>query len=230
MRRDSIISREFIVLWDIDGTLLNTQGAGAAPLSESIERFSGKKVTLDRKTHAGKSDYEIIESLSGLSIEKHSEKPQFEDILENYVKGLTANLRIKPAKVLGDVNRTLNYLKESTHIRNGLLTGNCKSGGTAKLKSAGLFDRFDPKLSFYATFDQPDRKSVLASATKEHPHLIIVGDTPNDVEAGLRYKIPVISVATGLYSWGELEEINKNFVLKENWKLTEFYELLKTVI
>jgi hypothetical protein len=33
-----------------------------------------------------------------------------------------------------------------------------------------------------------------------------------------------------LYSWGELEEINKNFVLKENWKLTEFYELLKTVI
>ena len=218
-----------IILWDIDGTLLDTRGAGVAPLSESIEKITGRKVSLDRKAHAGKSDYEIIESLCGLSTANHPETLQVENILENYVNGLTANLKVNPVKVLADVTNTLKHLKELTHIRIGLLTGNCRNGGVAKLVSAELFGYFDPEVSFFATSEHRDRKSVLAAAVKEHSNMIIVGDTPNDVEAGLRHGIPVISVPTGLYNWSELEEINQNLVLKEDWKMTEFLEIIETV-
>jgi len=218
--------RELVLLWDIDGTLLDTQGAGVGPLSKSIEEVTGRSVILERRKHSGKSDYEIIESLSGLSASEYPENSQFESILENYVSGLAINLQNKPAKVLGDTVRTLEKLQESQNIRIGLLTGNCKSGGLQKLVSANLLSFFDPEVSFFASLESNNRKSVLASAVKRFANLIIIGDTPNDVEAGSFYNIPVISVATGLYTWAELNQINKGSVLGSEWKLNDFFELL----
>jgi phosphoglycolate phosphatase len=221
---------ESVVLWDIDGTLLDTQGAGVGPLAKSIEESTGRSVILDREKHAGKSDYEIIGLLSGLSASNHSEELQFEIILENYVKGLALNLKVKPATVLGDTIKTLEWLQNSRNIRIGLLSGNCEAGGREKLISANLLRFFKPELCFFASFRLSNRESVLASVLERHPKLVIVGDTPNDIEAGITCNTPVISVATGLYSWSELDQINKDFVLREDWKLKDFSKLLAKVI
>lgn len=222
--------RELVVLWDIDGTLLDTQGAGVMPLTESIELTTGSKVALDRRRHAGKSDYEIIETLSGLSLSNQSEEAKFEKILQDYVNGLAANLKKKPVVVLGDVVNTLAYLNESPNVRVGLLTGNCQTGGKQKLISAELIEYFEPTLSFFSSFTLSNRASVLASAVENHTNMVIVGDTPNDVEAGLKHNIPVISVATGQFSLSELEQINRGLVLNENWKMDDFSRLLETVL
>ena len=224
------MNSELVVLWDIDGTLLDTQGAGVGPLSKSIEESIGRSVILERKKHAGKSDYEIIEFLSGLSVSSHSEKFQIENILENYVNGLSLNLEVKPAKVLGDVIKTLEWLQESRNIRIGLLSGNCEAGGREKLISANLLDFFEPELCFFSSSQLSNRNSVLASIVERYSNLVIVGDTPNDVEAGNSHNISVISVATGLFTWVELDQINKGCVLREDWKLNEFSKLLEMVV
>jgi phosphoglycolate phosphatase-like HAD superfamily hydrolase len=116
------------------------------------------------------------------------------------------------------------------HFRIGLVTGNCRNGGIVKLTSAKLHEYFEPELSFYATFELYDRQKILASAREKHTDIIIIGDTPNDVQAGVMLNIPVISVATGSFSWTDLEEINKDFVLKEDWKVQNLMDILNTKI
>ena len=217
-------------MWDIDGTLLDTQGAGVDPLCNSIESIMGKKPVLNRKEHAGKSDYEIIESLSGITTSDHSTKPVFEDILRNYVQGLGKNLRKSPARVLGDTFNTLSQLQESSNVRLGLLSGNCKEGGREKLMSANLLNFFEPELCFFASFEQSRRVEVLESALNGYSNIVIVGDTPNDVQAAKEHKIPIISVATGLFDTNELNKINNKFVLREDWKSWEFTQLLQKIL
>jgi len=57
-----------------------------------------------------------------------------------------------------------------------------------------------------------------------------VGDTPNDVQAAKEHKIPIISVATGLFDTNELNKINNKFVLREDWKSWEFTQLLQKIL
>lgn len=216
-----------IILWDIDGTLLDTQGAGVGPLCDSVAGVIGKRPVLNRKEHAGKSDYEIIESISGISTSDDSTKPVFEKILGNYVQGLGNNLRETPARVLGDTFKTLSLLQESPNVRLGLLSGNCKEGGREKLLSANLLNFFEPEICFFASFEQSHRVEILESALVGLSNIVIVGDTPNDVQAAKEHKVPIISVATGLYNSNELNEINNKFVLRQEWKSWEFIQLLE---
>ena len=110
------------------------------------------------------------------------------------------------------------------------MSGNCKEGGETKLISGNIYELFHKDLFFFSTFSLNTRVKILESVLKVHPKVLLVGDTPNDVEAAKQFGIPIISVATGVWSYDQLEEINKGNVLKMEWKSQDFTQLLYKII
>ena len=218
-----------LVLWDIDGTLVDTGGAGVEPLCSAIERYLKIKPVFKRQNLAGKTDFEIIQTVSGLTTSKLLNYRKFHRVLNSYSKGLEINLENNPVNVLGNVESTLQSLK-SLKINSGLLSGNCLKGGHIKLESGGLDSYFDFSTSFFSTFRLNTRKKILEQALSRHRRVILVGDTPNDVEAARTFNVPVISVATGFYGTSELEEINAGLVLDKNWSTERFLEILDSIL
>jgi phosphoglycolate phosphatase-like HAD superfamily hydrolase len=224
------MAKETLVLWDIDGTLIDTQGAGVEPFQNSIEKYLEIDIEFNRRALSGKSDFEIVELLTSLSSSRSENALYFETILQDYTIGLKDNLSRESVRVLGDSKTTIKILNDTLIFRNGILSGNCKEGGETKLVSGNIYELFHKDLFFFSTFSLNTRVKILESVLKVHPRVLLVGDTPNDVEAAKQFGIPIISVATGVWSYDQLEEINKGNVLKMEWKSQDFTQLLYKII
>lgn len=224
------MAKETLVLWDIDGTLIDTQGAGVEPFQNSIEKYLEIDIEFNRRALSGKSDFEIVELLTSLSSSRSENALYFETILQDYTIGLKDNLSRESVRVLGDSKTTIKILNDTLIFRNGILSGNCKEGGETKLISGNIYELFHKDLFFFSTFSLNTRVKILESVLKVHPKVLLVGDTPNDVEAAKQFGIPIISVATGVWSYDQLEEINKGNVLKMEWKSQDFTQLLYKII
>jgi len=220
---------ELIILWDIDGTLIDTRGAGVDPLVAGIKQVLSMDVKLDRRKMAGYSDYEIIEQLTNLRTSKASNEILFEKILDYYATNLFKKLRENPVKLLGESVIALKKLSQTKGVRIGILTGNCEIGGKTKLESGNIYKYIDRDLFFYSSFYHSSRSKVLKLAKSIYKNIVIVGDTPNDVEAGRQFAIPVISTPTGAYNESELREINHPFVLSENWNYKQLIQMLTLI-
>jgi phosphoglycolate phosphatase-like HAD superfamily hydrolase len=225
-----MVHKDTVILWDVDGTLIDTHGAGAVPFQTSIEKNLEINIEFNRSTLSGRTDFEIVEILTQLSTSKKEHAGRFETILLDYTIGLKDNLSRKSAHVLGDSKYTLEFLSESMNFRNGILSGNCKDGGVAKLTSGNIYELFHKDLLFFSTFSLSSRIKILESVLKVYPNVLLVGDTPNDVQAAKQFGIPIISVATGVWSYDQLQEINKGNVLMSDWKSQDFTQLLSTII
>ena len=184
-----------LLLWDIDGTLLDTAGAGVIPFRLAIEKHLGSKVDFDRQKMAGKTDYQIIESLCRESQLKHPSLIAEHRILRDYTAGLRRNLNLTPVKVLGDSCNTLRNFNTNGSYELGILTGNCKEGMRIKLESA-KFTKFFPKNIFYASRLLRSREDILRMAqVRLNRRMILIGDTPSDILAAKNLLIPIISLS-----------------------------------
>ena len=212
-----------LILWDIDGTLLDTNGAGVQPFQNAVKKWTSTNPNFDRKKFAGKSDYEIAHLLIGKNNLQLYRRLLIWFILRTYARSLKRKLRTEKVKVLGDVQNSLSTLKKSGFYSLGILTGNCKEGMKLKLRNAELDNYFDRKFMFYATSTKSTREMILNDVTSRYKGVIItVGDTPNDILAARNLGIQNISVATGLYSREELEGLNPDWVLETNWNFSDF--------
>lgn len=223
-------SKKISLLWDIDGTLIDTRGAGVKPLSNAIERVLNQEVTMNRDYFAGKTDYEIIDYISRDLTSSSLSNQSVEEILDEYVQGLQSNLLKSPVRVLGKVNEVLNEMAQESHISLGVLTGNCMNGGRVKLKSGQIFDYFDPDISFFATKEWKSRESLVQLAASQCDSVILIGDTPNDIEAARNCNQPIISISSGIFSFDELNKLNPGRVLEADFEVQEFTGLVKKLI
>jgi phosphoglycolate phosphatase-like HAD superfamily hydrolase len=222
--------KKVFLLWDIDGTLLDTRGAGVKPLSNAIEFVINRKVGFDRHLLAGKTDYEIIDYLTKDLISLSLSNKMVDEILALYIQGLESNLLKAPVRVLGTVKFVLSEMAQEPHIRMGILSGNCMHGGRIKLKSGQILDYFDPQYSFFASKDNKSRVSLVESAVAKCETVIIVGDSPNDIQAAKYHNQPIISIASGLFTFEELDQLNPGNVLQANFELNQFTALMQKFI
>lgn len=217
-----------LILWDIDGTLLDTGGVGVQPLSLAISKVTGKNVSFDRNELAGMTDYEIIDSLSRKVGYGTLTEREMELIFELYIAGLDEGLTEKPATSLGGVIETLDFLYRDDRYLLGILSGNCRGGGELKLKSANLAMHFEQENKFFASFEFHTRVSLLkyALTLKNNVNVVVVGDTPNDIKAAMEMGVRVVSVATGNFDEQLLETLNPSKVLGSNWTTNQFVRLI----
>lgn len=201
------------LLWDIDGTLLTTQGVGHQPLMNAIlaEFPQGKSLTL--KECSGKTDYEIVKECVGPKF--WTKKSSVENVITKYNNGLKQALHEKSACSIGQIDEILNLLNNNQRVDIAIVSGNNPEGAATKLKSAGIYKHFEGKLKFLSSYENHDRFAIARNAisTLGEGFSVFFGDTPSDILVANRLKVPVVAFSSGHHSYDELKIYNPTFVL-----------------
>jgi phosphoglycolate phosphatase len=208
------------VLFDIDGTLLDTGGASDRAWMRAFEELHGVGVDVPAVTGKGVPDPEVGRIVFREAIGREPTQEEEDAVMRRRLDHLPEEVESSPGyKVQDGVLELLEKLREE-EILLGLTTGNVEEAARIKLARADL-NRF---FSFggYGS-DSADRREltqialVRARDRGEEPidvsGFISCGDTPRDVEAGHGAGIRVVGVATGEYTADELREAGADAVI-----------------
>jgi phosphoglycolate phosphatase-like HAD superfamily hydrolase len=199
-----------IFLFDIDGTLISSGGAGKAALEAALASEFGLWELVGRVEFSGRTDRAIIRDLFIMhGIEETPE--HLRRVVSSYLSHLPACLKQCTGKVLPGIAALLETLRECDRSVVGLLTGNIRAGAEAKLGHFNLFHHF----AFGGFGDHHFcRNDVARDALAEvHRHMNgsfdpnrvwVIGDTPLDIRCARCIGARVAAVATG---WHSLEEL-----------------------
>lgn len=197
-------------LFDIDGTLVDTGGAGMRALQEAAEQcFGGSGPELDL---AGSTDLGVIHGILdhfGLA----ADEERITTFFSVYLERLEWNLAHGgyPGRVLPGVIPLLERLHADEKVHLGLLTGNIAEGAAAKMRHFGL-GHFFPFGAYGCDHADRNRLGPIA-ATRAAAHagrpfaadeILIIGDTPKDIACAAALGSPCIAVATGRFTVEEL--------------------------
>jgi len=209
------------VLFDIDGTLLVTGGAGGVAWQRAFEELHGVEADIAEHTDAGMTDPEIVKIVFREVLGREGTAAERAKAIGAYLEHLPDTVAESDGyRVMPGIEAMLPKLIEQGVLL-GLVTGNVEAAAHIKL-SRGRLNRF---FSFggYGS-DSPDRTEVtkaalarakLVSGNSLDPAACIsVGDTPRDVTAGHGAGIKVVGVATGSYSVEQLREAGADFALE----------------
>ena len=210
-----------LFLFDIDGTLLTSGGAGAGALADAMmtrfeidEDFIGIML-------AGATDELIARAL----LTKHGIEVTAENtaaLLDSYLHHLPHRLPRHSGKLLPGIVPLLDALRAREDVVLALLTGNLVRGAKIKLGHFGVWDYFE-----FGAFadDHHDRnelgKYAQARAIEKHgeefppDRIFVIGDTPRDIECGRAIGARTVAIATGDYSRAQLEVHNPDFLFDD---------------
>jgi len=210
-----------LLLFDIDGTLINSGGAGIYALKKALVERHGIEDDLENIEIAGMTDSGIVISI----LKKHQITETRENVtafLDSYVHFLSLELPRRKGNLLPGVLELLEKLKSRKHIVLALLTGNVSRGAQLKLGHYGVWHFFE-----FGAFadDHHDRNRLgpfaQARAKEKHGHefaadeIDIIGDTPRDIACGKALGARTIAVSTGTWSRQELAEHHPDFLIDD---------------
>lgn len=209
-----------LILFDIDGTLVDTGGAGSRSLNLAFHKIFSIKNAFHGISMAGKTDSQIIRE--GLLKHNFAVDGSFDNIIEAYLWHLEREMNNDKKKIKPGIYEVLNTLLTKDDFSLGLLTGNLEKGARIKLHPFKLNEYFSTG-AFGS--DDDDRNNLLPIAVKRFEELlrkkiriqesVIVGDTPRDIECAHIYGATCIAVATGPYSYEELVEAGADVVVRD---------------
>lgn len=192
-----------LILFDIDGTLISSGGAGEKSLGIAVRELYGPDATLEGVEIAGRTDTGIARQI--LERQRQEVTPEkVMELLRTYLGHLKGQLGQTAGRVLPGVPELLEALKAQPHVLLGLLTGNLAEGAELKLRHYGLWDYF----SFGAYADDShdrnqlgrfacDRASARLGSDIPCDRVYVLGDTPYDIECGNVINAVTVAVATG---------------------------------
>lgn len=210
------------VLFDIDGTLLVTGGAGAVAWQRAFEELHRVEADIAEHTDAGMTDPEIAAIVFREVIGREGTQEERSKAIGCYLKHLpNAVAESAGYRVMPGIEELLPRLIEDGVLL-GLVTGNIEAAAHIKL-SRGHLNRF---FSFggYGS-DSADRTEVTKTALQRGALVsggtlgdgacIAVGDTPRDVKAGHGAGIKVVGVATGSYEVDQLKQAGADWAITQ---------------
>jgi phosphoglycolate phosphatase-like HAD superfamily hydrolase len=219
MPRNSNELKKFRLFWDIDGTLIRTNGAAAIPFKKALSDFLKKEVELDRKKLSGFTDFEIIQTVAkSYGVNIHSE--EIEMILGNYAQNLPTALQAGDVHSINVITEVLAEIHSSNDFENAIATGNCRPGAIAKISHINLNEFFKTERIFHASVKCQTRDQIIAEAKQSLGHSqvgIIIGDSPKDILSAKANKLRVLGVATGMHTVDELRDLQSEHVVESTW-------------
>ena len=232
MISDLKLFKNIKLFWDIDGTLLKTNGAAAVPFANAVSEFAGVEVIIDRKKLSGFTDYEIAISLLR-SIEITTSLGNITSILENYAKKLPASLNLGVVEKIGQIEQVLKSILEIPEIGLAVGTGNFLPGAKIKLDHVGLMNYFDDNNLFCASENSWSRDLIINDAKNSlstDQIGIVIGDSPKDILSAKASSLISIAVATGAHSSVELAKYVPNLILNDDWQVNDLIDGIYNLI
>lgn len=210
------------VLFDIDGTLLVTGGAGAVAWQRAFRELHGIEANIEEHTHAGMTDPEIAEIVFREVIGRDGSDEERAQAIAGYLSHLEVAVSESDGyRVMPGIEQILPRLA-GEGILLGIVTGNIEAAAHIKLARADLNRYF--AFGGYGS-DSRDRTELTKRALERggevsgHPldkdATIAVGDTPRDVIAGHGAGIKVVGVATGSYSVEEQRDAGADWAIAD---------------
>jgi len=203
-----------LVLFDIDGTLLWTDGAGRRAIHRALIEVFGATGPADHRFD-GKTDPQIVrELMRDVGHDDAHIDARLQALFIRYVQCLREELRdpAHPSKPLPGVTDLLDALARRSDVTLGLLTGNLVDGARAKLEAVGI----DPDIFVVGAYgsDHELRPELPAIAQRRArarlgvdiagSDIVVIGDTPADLQCGRDIGVRAIGVATGRYTTDDL--------------------------
>ena len=199
------------VLFDIDGTLLSSSGAGLRALERAMVDIHGIAHAMDGVSLAGRTDRSIVRDL--IAAHRLSAGIEAENtILEGYLGHLPEQLSTA-ATLLPGIVRLLEHLAEQKDIAIGLLTGNIRRGAAVKLGHVAR----------EAVESRRDRHGA------DYPtdRVLVIGDTPLDIRCARAVGARVLAVATGIHAVHELAPHAPDHLMADLSNYDSVLELLR---
>jgi phosphoglycolate phosphatase len=201
-----------LLLFDIDGTLLHSGGAGRAAMERAFETVYGAADAFEGVPMMGRTDPVIVrDALARRGIawndaEANKFKEYYFWFLEEEIEKPRPGKQVYPGVV-----RLLTALGEEKGVAMGLLTGNWRYGGLLKLRHFGL-DTFFP---FGAFADDSETREHLVPVARDRfekasgqhvamENVFVIGDTPFDIQCARPHGARTVAVATGIHKMEEL--------------------------
>ncbi len=193
-----------LVLFDVDGTLIRTSGAGVKAFAIVFTTEFGVADGVEHIRFAGRTDYSIVREFFGLHgiLATPANFERFFDRYEFWLDQVMNEAEVRICAGVEDFLRGLRALPEPPLV--GLLTGNIRLGAEIKLRRAGLWDHFH--MGGFAD-DHEDRNQIAAIARERGARVLgkelrpeqvlVVGDTPLDIRCARAIGAKALAVATG---------------------------------
>jgi phosphoglycolate phosphatase-like HAD superfamily hydrolase len=211
-----------LVLFDIDGTLIRTGGAGVEAFARAFAEVFGTRGGVERIRFAGRTDVSLVREMMALSGVPATET-NFQRFFNAYVAHLRELMRGCRGEVCPGVVEFIAQLRAlSPPPLIGLLTGNIRAGAEIKLRHFQLWDLF-PVGAF--ADDHEDRNEIAVVARERGSRalreplrgedILVVGDTAHDIRCARAIGARVLAVATGGHSLEELRPHRPDWLVRD---------------
>lgn len=225
-----------LLIFDIDGTLLLTGGAGKIAFEQIFEEIFGIKDVWRNAQPHGKTDQIIFREVAEAVLNRPITASELEELSAGYLRYFddalekAGNFRLMPG-----VTELIDLLDRDQDYLLGIGTGNYKKAADSKLEYARLKHYFH--FGGYAC-DSEVRSELIAAAIQKGRDLadsrkiqvsriFVIGDTPFDILAGQANQAITIGVTTGGYQAEDLMQHHPDHILTDLSGLDDFYKIIR---
>ena len=214
-------AKTHLFLFDIDGTLIASGGAGEYSMRLAVRDMFGVEDGMGGVEIAGRTDHLITQNVfKKFGAQWTPERAT--EFLDLYLRHLAEELPRKKGRLLPGIIELLDALKARPNVAMALLTGNLERGAEIKLTHYGVWNYFE--FGAYAD-DHPDRNRLgpfaQARALERHgiafppERIFVLGDTPHDIACGRAIGAKTVAIATGGCTREQLAAYQPDFLFDD---------------
>ena len=229
---------EKLALFDLDGTLLSTQGVGMRAMALAGSRLWGKNFHFEGVMSAGALDpllFEVAAERCGIECTPQNQRTFRDAYYEALGAQLTEGLASGSVRVLPGVLDLLQRVHGHPRVTLGLLTGNYRLTGPLKLQAVGI----DPQMFLVTAYGDEgavredlvpvalQRFTAMRGRQVQPRDVVVIGDTPRDIQAAAAHGCLSLAVATGPYSVKQLQEAGATVAVADLRDPAPLWDLLE---
>lgn len=223
-----------LLLFDVDGTLIHTGGAGIRAFQRTFSELFRVQVPTDGIRFHGRTDLEILEDIFVAGLARSPRPEEVQAICRRYLGYLHDEVPQSPGyRIMPGLPHLLEVLAGRDEVRLGLATGNLEVAARIKLSRADL-NRYFSFGGFGS--DAKDRTVLIRKAIDRGKNLvggsheirvIVIGDTDLDIACGRAAGAMTVAVATGGDSWEILQQASPDHLLEDLSRPEELLKILQ---